>query len=628
MKQLFLLFFLLMSVQSFAQIPKKALQYYDQARTAVASGDTEKGLELLDKAIKKHPKYLEAIGLKAKVFSELGQKEEAIELYQSVMTLAPKKEADAWFQIGKIEMADREYESALVAFEKSTSVESARKTLTAQAEERMETCRFRIEAVANPLPFSPMVLSDSINSMFSEYLPTMTVDEEKIFFTRRLGTDRFANEDFFVSEKDENGQWSLAEDLSSSINTETNEGALSLSPDGNRIFFAAKDRRDTEGGYDIYYSYRHQGQWAEPQNIGMPVSSIYWDSQPSISADGKELYFASKRKSSLGGIDLYMSTLKGNAWQQPVNLGTTINTREDEQCPFIHPDGQTLYFSSKGHLGMGDADLFMSKRQEDGSWGEPVNLGYPINTEHNEGSLIVSADGKRGYYTSYVEGKDLDLHHFEMPSAIQPEFVSFVKGLVVDAESQSPIAARVTITDLETGQVAGTAGSNNDGGSFLLSLPSGKNYAFRVEHPDYLFHSANFSLKNNPRSEPYLLNIELEKKKEGEKLVLHNIFFETGKSELLAASSIELERVVKMMQDAPNLKIEIIGHTDDVGDDGSNLRLSQSRAQSVLNYLSEKGIDGSRLSATGKGETEPIADNTTEEGRAQNRRTEFLIRNF
>ncbi|MBK7408545.1 MAG: OmpA family protein [Saprospirales bacterium] len=375
--------------------------------------------------------------------------------------------------------------------------------------------------------------------------------------------------------------------------------------------------------------------------MGEPVNTGAWESQPSLSGDGKSLYFASDRIDGKGGKDIWVSYRSADgSWGAPQNLGDTINTSKDEQGPFIHPDGQTLYFMSDGHPGMGSADIFFSRRTPGGPWQTPVNMGYPINSKSAEGLLVVSIDGKTAYFasnrsdlnptTSY--GKPTyDLYSFELYEAARPAPVTYVKAVVRDADTRLPLEAVAEFLDLETGQIAAGATTDKDG-QFLVVLPAGKNYALNVSKPKYLFFSEHFELKEPASVEkPFLLEIELQPISqngapvEEKAIVLKNVFFESGSALLLPESKGELEKLRNLLEENPGLRIQINGHTDNVGSEADNQSLSEQRAKAVYSYLADKGIDRLRLRFKGFGESRPVDTNETEEGRQHNRRTEFTV---
>ncbi len=623
-KLIILLTVLLFTLNTTAQnnIPKKAEKLFKTAETEYLNQNLPTAIELLKKATDMHPEYMQAWKLKAQIYTENNNYKEAKSSLEKLQELAPELSPKINYQLGLFEMDKKEYTKAIAYFEKAK--ETPTKSLQKKIKNKLNACQLRMEMMENKILFTSIALSDSVNSINDEYLPVFTADGSKMFFTRKIGNGRLANEDFYWSEKNTQNDWATAKDMGAPINTELGQqGALSISPDGKRMFFAQKDKKNN---FDLYYSYQVNGEWILPINVGLPVSTQHWESQPCISSDGTELYFASKRPGGKGGIDIWKSKLENNRWQDPINL-SEINTEKDEQCPFLHPDGESLFFSSEGHPGMGEADLFKSIRQADGTWSVPENLGYPINTEADENSLIVDREGKTAYYARLVEGKGFDLFSFDLPKELQPNYVSYVKGIVTDAKSSEPLSAKVEIINLEDGTVINTINSAKEDGSFLLTLPIGKDYAFNCTKEGYLVYSDHFSLKEAKHKEPYDLKIGLNPEKTGASFVLKNIFFETGSYKLLSQSFIELDKLLALLQENPNTKLEIIGHTDNVGDDQNNLNLSTNRAKSVYEYIVDKGIVPNRLKYAGKGETEPLTTNDTEEGRAQNRRTEFKIIN-
>lgn len=621
-----LILFLLIGTctNGFSQLNKKAEKLFKQAEMDFLSGNTEMAVTLLNQAIEKDDKCGECWKLKAQIFKRQNNNDAAKESLVRFMELQPSMSNKIKRELANLEMMEYNYEKAIAYLEDIVNSGDLKESKVAKINEQIDLCKYRITMKNKPVDFNPVSLSDAINSTSDEYLPTFTADGNRIFFTRKFGAGQMAQEDFYWSQKNELGEWTPAQPMGLPVNTEDGlEGALTISPDGQKLFFARKKLR-SKGGFDLFYTYQVGEEWILPMSIGQPLNTPTWESQPCISADGTELYFASKRPGGKGDIDIWVSRLVDNTWQEPENV-PGINTAGKEQCPFLHPDGQTMYFSSNGLRGMGEADLFRVVRQADGSWGEPQNLGYPINTSSDENSLVVDREGKNAYYSRFVENRGFDLFSFELPKDLQPQFVTYVSGTVFDKEDKTPLASSIEIIDLESGIVINTIQSDEKNGNFLLTLPVGKDYAFSVEKESYVLFSDNFSLQDVESKEPYKLDIGLEKIKKEASFVLENIFFETGKSDLKSSSYSELDKLVELLNDNANIRMEIIGHTDNVGDAQSNLDLSVNRAKAVSTYLSSKGIVSSRLSHSGKGETQPIADNETEEGRAQNRRTEFKV---
>jgi outer membrane protein OmpA-like peptidoglycan-associated protein len=386
-------------------------------------------------------------------------------------------------------------------------------------------------------------------------------------------------------------------------------------------------QKDGWGSCDIYISFNTPQGWSEGLNLGGKINTDQWESQPCLSPDKRDLYFASRRTGGYGGSDIYVSHLQLNGeWTTPENLGPQINTSGDESCPFIHADNQTLFFTSAGLLGYGEDDLFYARKGPKGDWSVPENLGYPINTIYKEGTLFIAADAKTAYYASDRSDSKggLDIYSFILPENIRPNKTLWVKGKVFDKKTTKGLPSAVELIDLNTKQLISKV-QTDEKGNYLITLPVGKDYAFNVNRKGYLFYSDNFFLTNHSPDSTYEKNIPLQPIEANASVVLKNVFFDVNKFDLKSASEAELDIVVQLMNDNPAVKIQIGGHTDNIGKPTDNLTLSNNRAKSVVNYLISKGIPATRLSAKGFGETQPVADNKTEEGKALNRRTEMKV---
>ncbi len=492
---------------------------------------------------------------------------------------------------------------------------------------RKSTYEFAIEHSrkypVNSYTFVPKNMTESINSVHLEYFPSLTIDGKTMIFTRRMNQDEDFYESTFI-----NGNWSKAKPLGGMINTNLNEGAQNISQDGNWLIFTGCNYPEGEGSCDLYIAYRtRNGDWTEPQNMGPVINTDFWESSPSLSPDKRDLYFTSSMPGGYGGKDIWVSRrLPDGKWSRPRNLGPTINTSGDEASPFIHPDNQTLYFNSNGHPGYGTTDLFLSRKQGDTAWSTPFNLGYPINTIDDEGSLIVAADGKTGYYAS--DGGPtlggLDLYTFELPENARALQTTWVRGQVFDRKTREGLPSLIELTELDTRITISRLQTDEDG-NYLVTLPAGKQYAFNVNRKGYLFHSENFDIDKNISDSFLVVDIPLQPIEKGASIVLKNIFFDNNEFELKPESMTELEKVVALLKDNPALTISIEGHTDNVGSDADNLKLSVNRAKAVVGFLVNQGIDPKRLTHKGYGATMPIAPNSTQEGKALNRRTEMKV---
>jgi len=647
MKISLLSFVLFFSLALFAQSPikyvspsKKATKLYESGKLYYESSNDDLAIADLEKALKEDSKYIDVYLLLGYIYSDKGRNADAINAFDKVMELDPINYQVINFTLGRLNFFLGKYEDAKKAYEYYLKYPRANPENAIIAKRDIASCDFALKAIKNPVPFNPKNLGEGVNTDLDEYFPCVTADDQTILFTRLLKDPQAyggRQEDFYMSKK-ENGIWQKALNLGAPINTKNNEGAPTISADGQQIIFVACQGiegygvgRKGYGSCDLFWSRKKGNNWSAPVNLMEPVNSRNWETQPSISADGKTLYFIRGivTREGIKEQDIYTSVKNDDGtWSLPVKLSNKINTPGREESVFIHPDGNTLYFSSDGHVGMGGLDIYVSKKDEKGEWGIPVNLGYPINTHNDENSLLVSADGKLAYFASDREGGfgGLDLYSFDLPEQVRPNLVSYMKGKVYDAENKNPLEANFQLIDLATGKIIVESLSNPGNGEFLVCLPANKNYALNVSKNGYLFFSENFSLKEGgPNVQPVKKDVPLSPIKEGEKVVLKNVFFETAKFDLKEESKIELDKLVAFLQKNSTLKIEISGHTDNQGDKKSNLILSDNRSKSVSTYLISKGIAADRLTSKGYGDTMPIADNNTPEGRSLNRRTEFKI---
>lgn len=624
----------------------KTKKFYEKGMEYVMERNDEKAIAEFEKALKIDPTFIDAQIQWAAINYEQKLYDKAEVGFQKVLDIDPNYNTKVFYTLAITKRQLGKYAEAASLFQQYLESGSKNTTLLEKADRQAKSCLLIDNAINNPVPFEPVNLGPNINTTDSEYLPSLTVDGQTLVYTVRIGM----NEDFYYSRK-VNGEWQKGEPIIA-LNTEENEGAQNVSADGKMIVFTDCGGRKGYGSCDIFYSEMKNGQWTPARNIRRPINSEDWESQPSLSADGSEIYFCSSRKGGFGDSDIWVSQRnKDGTWGEPQNLGDKINTSFAEQSPFIHPDGQTLYFSSRGLPGMGSADLFVVRKQEDGNWGEPKNLGFPINTEDSEGALIISLDGQTAYFATdrkygapgeevtfgdVTRGSETDIYKFELYPEVRPQPVTYVKANVFDIVTDEKLIAEVEFVDLSTGNIHVSSKTDSDG-EFLVCLPMGKNYSLNVSKEKYLFHSENFSLEEiNSLKEPYLLDIGLQPildpsatadngLPKSKPIILKNVFFETAKADLRPESITELNRLKKLLLENPELQIQLNGHTDDVGSDEDNLQLSEARAKAVHDYLIAEGIDENRLEYKGYGETTPIDTNDTPQGRQNNRRTEFEI---
>lgn len=613
---------------------KKAIKNYEAAAETYRQMDNAEALRYLEQAIEKSPKFIEAWLFKADVLHEIGNTEKEIEAYLKAIEINPDFFSNVHFNLGNAYLKIGKYENAQTKYKDFLAIQNISSRNKALAKSNLKSCLFAIEAIANPVDFNPENLGENINSKFDEYWPSLTADEELLVFTRLLGGGKEVKikrqEDFYFSYQ-QDSLWMPSKPLSPIINTAKNEGAQSITADGKYMYFTACSRPDGYGRCDIYYSVKEGSNWSAPINLGKPINSKGWEAQPSISADGQELYFVSNRKSGKGKMDIWHSKLieiqadGKSRWTQPQNL--SINSANNEMSPFIHAGNRYLVFSSDGLTGMGSYDLFKTELDENKKWSDPVNLGYPINTYHDEIGLVVTAKGDKAYFSSdRLEGKGKDIFSFDMPLEIQPPSVSWLKGKVLDAKSKKPIYASLLLIDLQTNDTISQIKSDRTDGSYLVCLPAGRDYLFSAKADQYLFYSDHFEmLDQKKKTDPQVLDIYLNPIEKGGEIVLRNVFFELDSWEILPKSEIELEYLYDLLLENTEMKIEIGGHTDNSGSEDHNVLLSQKRAKSVCDYLIAAGVNKERLQFKGYGASQPISDNDTEKGRSTNRRTEFRI---
>ena len=598
-------------------------QHSDQGEYAIAQGDYEQ-------AIKKDTQFIDAYFKLADTYASLRDFFKAERYFEKGLALDSMYAPVAFYFLAEVEWQLEKYAESAVHAQSYLSKDPKNAKNKSAATYLLANARFVTEAVQHPVPFHPQNLGPGVNSANSEYFPSITADGLTMIFTRNEAGD----ENFYQSQWKDNA-WQPAEPLKG-VNTADNEGAQAISSDGSWIAFTACDRRGdgSQGSCDLYWSQLKAEGWSPASPFSNTINSASWEAQPTISANGKTIIFSSNRPGGRGKIDLWQTTRQANGkWTKPENLGPLLNTGGEDQTPFLHPDGQTLYFSSDSLPGMGGKDIYFSRQQPDGTWGPPQNLGYPINTKGEDVMLTVSLDGRTAYYATNRPGGQgrLDIYAFELPEFARPRPVTYARAKVTDALTGYPIVAKVDFIDLKTGQSYASAFTKKDG-SALVCLPAGTDYALNVSKEKYLFYSENFNLLETATFEqPFSLNIDLQPigldstAIGGKPIVLRNVFFEVGSADLRAESAIELDRLATLLTEYPTLRIQISGHTDNVGDDRSNMVLSENRALAVLNYLVKKGVAASRLRSKGFGETQPVETNDTVEGRARNRRTEFVL---
>jgi outer membrane protein OmpA-like peptidoglycan-associated protein len=610
------------------KVNRKAADIYTKAIQDAQSGMYREAIKSLENAVKIDRNFMDAWLSIGGLYGELKDYKKAVESYEIARSIDSNYFRDYSLPYSINLAGLGQFEKALAAVNDFLSISNLNPSSVKAGQYRKRCYQFAIDyAKTKSLSgyrFEPKNLGDSINSEVSEYFPALTIDGSQLFYTRRVNN---INEDFYGASKS-GVSWAKGRGLPGDINTASNEGAQNISQDGQWLIFTGCNFPDGFGSCDLYISYLTNEGWSTPENLGELINTDAWESAPSLSPDKRDLYFASTRPGGFGKSDIYVSHLQPNGdWSEPRNLGPKINTAGNESAPFIHADNQTLYFTSDGHIGYGGDDLFLSRKKDSG-WSAVENLGYPINTVENEGSFVIDAEGKTAYYASDRSDSrgGLDIYSFELREDIRPAKTLWVKGKVYDAKTNKGLPSAVELTDLSTQRLLSKV-QTDETGNYLITLPVGKDYAFNVNRKGYLIFSENFPLSKNAADSTYYIDIPLQPIQPNATVVLKNIFFDVNSYQLKKESFAELDNIVQLLSENPGLKISINGHTDNTGNPAENLKLSNNRAKAVVEYITKKGIDAGRLSYKGFGESEPVANNSTEEGKAKNRRTEMKVLN-
>lgn len=572
---------------------------------------------------------------------------QAVVFLEKAYNLKPDVDPQIDYHLGMAYREDHQFDKARKHFE---IFKNSHKNLAAVAKQKIAECiigdslmRISTNATVRPV--------DEINTAFSEFSPLITRDGKALVFTSNRSEDDYqiksANnfEDVYISQK-QGEQWARPEKISPAINVKLNEAAISLSADGKTLFLYYE-----EGGGDIYTSTLENGAWSQPVPLNRFVNHPkYREAGACLSPDGSRLYFSSNRPGGKGGYDIYVSKMGANGqWGRPSNLGSTINTRANEESPFLHADGVTLYFSSNGHATLGNNDIFKSVFQA-GKWTLPENLGYPINTSGYDGYFVLTEDGGSGYFTSRRQNAPGNTDIFmvvysTIPSAVKKsqksanaanapgdqlsahgkEVVTVLKGTVIDVLNTNPLEATISLVDNSDNRVISKI-TTDPSGSFELVIPHGGNFGITTEKPGYLFNSMNIKLPALEKDQEIDTHILLVKAVVGSKVVLKNVFFDVNQYALKPESLSELENIRNLLMRNPHWRIQINGHTDNIGHPKINMELSLKRAESVVQYLIKEGIAADRVQAKGYGSEKPLVSNDDEaEGRQINRRTEIEI---
>lgn len=577
-------------------------------------------------------------------YMHLSDEKKALMHLTKAYKLDPNLDGYYIYLLAKVHHHSNEFNEAIKYYRLSKSKSSNRAGVyVGGVDKKIKEATYGKKLVKTPINVEIDNLSGAINTFNEEYVPIINADETEMYFTSRrkenIGGELDASlgdyfEDIYYTTK-ENGEWTEAVNLGEPVNSAKHDATVNLSLDGQKLFLY---RDDDKGIGNIYMAEKKGDEWMEPVKLPAPINSKKnQETSACYSFDGNTIYFVSDRSGGKGGKDIYKATKnKEGEWSDAENLGAIINTVEDEDAVFLHPDGKTLYFSSKGHSTMGGYDVFKSVFSK-GKWSKPQNIGYPVNTADDDVCFVLTASGDYGYYTSIkAEGKGKrDIYRVAFLDEINKPKLTLLKGVVSDRKTGKKLVATVEVYDNDLKEAVGTFETNSATGRFMVSLPAGHDYGMSVKTTGYLFYSENFNVPDTAAFQVIEKFIKLDKLEVGKKVVLNNIFYDYNKATLRARSHNELDKVIELLNANPKMKIEFSAHTDSRGGNAYNQKLSQERAQSCVGYLLNKGVAKARLVAKGYGESQLVVTDTqitklaTEEEKEaahqKNRRTEFKI---
>lgn len=624
------------------KLDKKTSKLYQDGIDYLKKGNYNLAGQQMRSVIKAEPACVDAyfvLGLANYKKQDYNIKE-AEKNFRKVIELCPDYDVYAYLYLGEIYYGQENFEPALQNLNTFLKdVDKIRKDEDYnRAIDLVKYLKFYTGMVSKPVPFDPKVV-EGISTTGNEYLPILSPDNQLALFTREQKIDPNKNsliqevrvkEKFLFSMRKEDGQFESGEEMPEPFNICDNEGGATLTADNNTLCYTVCkfDQAKKYLNCDIYVSENAGGDWSPIRSlsdkINLPGS---WESQPSISANGRTLYFVSDRTGGFGGYDIYRSIKSDSGeWGTPINLGPVINSKGNEKSPFIHPDGHTLYFASDGLMGLGGYDIFYAKLDDNMSWSKPVNIGYPINSPEDEVGLFVSTDGTKGFFASnkYNGKGGWDLYSFDLYDAARPERVLFIKGNVKSESSAVPLKAHIELRNLETKRISEIP-MDTLTGNYVAVAPFSSDYIMTIKKADHVYESKYISKVDSVFKIPAKVDIEMKPIELNKSYRINDIYFPFNSFDLTPESKVVLDQLLDFLNENNTISIQVQGHTDNIGNDAGNLVLSEKRAQSVYSYLIQQGISENRLTFRGFGKSMPIAGNETEEGRARNRRTVFVI---
>lgn len=622
---------------AFAAISQSHLEVYNEGMKNLNKGNYEKAIANLKESVNLNERFADSWYYLGMTFAIVGQYEDAAYSYKRLEGVNPGYNPWFHYEAAKAYIALNNFEEAKISIDKFSAKfpKGPRNTLFQHmGRNRLEyilkspEIRAQAVAMADPKPLS------QVNSISGDYTPQVNPTGTRLYFTsvRKGGFDRRDDttqvnnwgEDIYVSDLTA-GQWSEPRLLPEPINSFGDDFGSAFTGDGQTMVYVKCGDKESIGNCDLYITQLIGTEWSVPVNMGNVVNSEEWDSQPTISSDGNRIFFTSARKGGYGGSDIYMTEKNHfGDWGVPQNLGSTVNTPLNDNSPYLAPDGKTLYYATDGHPGYGGTDIFYTVF-DNGKWSAPINVGAPLNSSGDDTNFSISASGTGYLASSRLDAENYDLFEVELPDHLKPKPTVVIQGVVTNAKTSTPLGAWLLLEDINSGEMIAINKSNSASGEYLVVLPAGRNYSLSANSDGFFFYSESFELPKDTTYQEIKMNIALEPIEKGTKVVLNNIFFDPGKATLKPISYVELNKAVDLLKKNGTMVIEVGGHTDNVGSDELNMKLSQERANSVMTYMVLAGVEEARIQAKGYGETQPIADNATEEGKAANRRTEFVI---
>ncbi len=647
-------------------VSKRSQKLFKKAMEDLQYGHFADGSSKLEAAIDDSPEFLRAIWIQADLnrrrTNRYRKEEVAIEAYKSIIDICPSyKNYYAYYYLGKMYYDAENWDEAHKMLELflNADTDKIHENNYEDAVDLSKYAKFYAEMYGHPVPFEPKIVKD-VSSLDDEYLPSLSPDNDLLYFTRRMpikrnqrvrniGTQR--EEKFCVAKRTGLNRFTLGSIMESPFNEQSNEGGATLTIDNKELYYTrCKIKADNTLNCDICYAkLEADGFWSDIKVLGNNINTPdYWESMPSISSDGKTLYFVSNRPGGMGGYDIYRSTKnKEGKWTKAINMGPSINTAGNEKSPFIHTDSQTLYFSSSdrrdsktgeyyaGQMGLGGYDIFYTRLNDSNLWVTPKNIGFPINSTGNDLGFFVSTDGEYGYFASNKLGNPngkpgkndpWNIYSFKLYKKARPQKVLFVKGSLKDENTNEVIRdAKIIIKNVETKEIKEIP-VDNETGNYVFTMVMKSDYTMTVKKRDYTYITKYIAKDDARFNTPVNIDMEMKQIEVGKTYNLEDIYFDTDSDKLTEKSKKVVEGFYDFLNDNPNVVIEIQGHTDNVGSEEYNITLSKNRAKTVYNLLLKLGIPARQMTYRGYGESVPIASNQTEEGRALNRRTVFLIK--